>query len=530
MELQLRDYQKECLDAISVASESGISKALVSLPTGTGKTVIFAHMVRQVAQRGGKSLILVHRDELLNQAQDKLKFIWPDAEVGVVKGARNEIDAPVVIASVQSLSRARRLKQLRGVRFDCLVTDEAHHAVAASYGRVYDALLEDGSQQLHLGVTATPNRADRMGLQRVYEKVVYYRSLVEMIRAGWLCDLRCVQITTDVSLDSVKTRQGDFAQGELADVLNTENRNELMVQAYQEHAAGKMALCFTVDVQHALDLADAFQKEGVKAAAISGKTPIDERRRILRRFHDREIDIICNCQLLTEGYDEPGVQAILLARPTKSSVLYTQMVGRGTRPFPGKKDCLILDFADVAGRHRIMQLPNLVGVKERQELDGRETLTEMVDRERESQELSGVGKGIAASEIDIFDRSRFRWLQVGRDTFLLNLGIAGKIQVIPSKTLADFDVVHVEGRKRTHLMDRPVTLSWAMGIAEAQAEQITKGKTAIALKNASWRSAPATEKQIKILDMYNVPRDKRMTKGEASDVIGVIFAGKKAAV
>ncbi len=530
MKLQLRDYQTECLRSISEARKAGISKPLVSLPTGTGKTIIFADIIRRMAQRGGRSLVLVHRDELLNQAEDKLKIICPEAQVGIVKAARNELDAAVTIASVQTLSRESRLNQLRDIRFDFLVTDEAHHAVAASYQRIYDALLEDGSEQLHLGVSATVNRADRRGLQEVYEKVVYYRSLLEMIRAGWLCDLRCVQITTDVSLDSVKTRQGDFAQGELGAVINTENRNELIVQGYQEHAQGRLALCFTVDVQHALDLAEAFQEEGVNAVVISGKTPIDERRRTLKLFHAREIDVICNCQVLTEGYDEPGVNCIILARPTKSSVLYTQMVGRGTRIFPGKSDCLILDFADVAGHHKIMQVPNLVGLRDEHNLDGRHTVTELVDRERESKSLYGAGKGIAASEIDIFDRSKFHWLQVGKDTFLLNLGSEGKIQVIPSKMFGSYVVVHTQRSESEYLTQMSINLSWAMGIAESQAEEITEGKLGVALKAARWRLEPATEKQLKILNMYDVDYDSDITKGEASDVIDVIFAQKKAAV
>lgn len=219
MKLQLRNYQTECLRAVSDATRDGISKQLVAIPTGTGKTVIFAHIIRQIAQHGGRSLVLVHRDELLSQTEDKLRMIWPEAHVGIIKAAKNELDASVIIASVQTISRKSRLDQLRHIQFDFLVTDEAHHAVATTYQRVYDALLRDGSQQLHLGLTATPNRTDQKGLQEVYEKVVYYRSLLEMILAGWLCDLRCVQISTDVVLDSVKTRQGDFAQGELGTVI-----------------------------------------------------------------------------------------------------------------------------------------------------------------------------------------------------------------------------------------------------------------------------------------------------------------------
>jgi superfamily II DNA or RNA helicase len=524
--LKLRDYQEDCMRAIAEGVKAGVFKPLISLPTGSGKTVVFAHLIRGVE---GRSLVLVHRDELLTQAEDKLLTIWPEAQVGIVKAERNELDADVTIASVQTLSRENRLSQARDIRFTFLVTDEAHHAVAASYKRIYDALLRDNGSQLHLGVTATPNRADRRGLGEVYQKVVYHKSLLDMIRAGWLCDLRCVQVKTDISLDQVHTRKGDFAEGELASVINTENRNELIVAAYKEHAAGRLTLCFTVDVEHALDLAEAFRAEGLKALALSGKTPLQERRRALRQFHDREIEVICNCQLLTEGYDEPGIDCIILARPTKSSVLYTQMVGRGTRTFPGKSDCLIVDVADVAGRHRIVQLPELVGLKKKAKLDGKETLTELVDRERTRGPELYHGKGIAAAEVDLFARSRLRWIALEGDTYLINLGSEGKIKVMPSRSyVGKYVIVHVQEHDSEYLSPVPVNLSWALGIAEAEAQSITSGNLNIALKDAPWRNDPATTKQLRILDMYEIDYDEYITKGEASDIIDVLFATAQA--
>jgi len=531
--IELRDYQRECLKIVSEGWRHGISKPLVALPTGTGKTVIFAYIIRAIASRAGRSLVLVHRDELLNQAKDKLLTIWPDADIGIVKAERNELEAAAIIASVQTISRENRLKELRDIHFDFLVTDEAHHAVASTYGRIYDALLDDSGSQLHLGVTATPNRADQIGLGKVYQKVVYQKSLLDMIRAGWLCDLRCVQIQTEISLDRVHTRHGDFAENELASVINTENRNELIVEAYREHAAGRLTgrltLCFTCDVQHALDLAVTFQREGIEAIALSGKTPLDERRQTLERFHDREIDVICNCQLLTEGFDEPGIDCIVLAKPTKSSVLYTQMIGRGTRTFPGKSDCLILDVADIAGRHKIVQLPDLVGMKKKPVLDGKETLTELVDRDR-GPAVWGKGVGIAARDVDLFATSRLRWIAVDRDTFLINLGAEGKIKVIPLRQPGKYVVVHEYEHKSEYLSEKPVNISWALGIAESEAQNITSGKLSIALKDAPWRNQPATDKQIRILDMYDVDYEPVITKGEASDIIDALFAKSKAGV
>ncbi len=523
--LQLRDYQQECIDVVQRERERGLERLLCVLPTGTGKTVIFAH---QIKETHGKGLILVHREELLQQAKEKLLIVDPATEIGIVKAKQNEMDAQVTIASVQSLSRPKRLAMAAEQHYELIVTDEAHHAVASSYRSIYDALLgHNGSSQLHLGFTATPNRGDCKGLGKVYQKVAFFRGMLEMIKAGWLCNIRCIQVQTKISLNGVHTRAGDFAINELASVVNTKNRNELIVDAYLKHAEGKLALCFTVNVAHAVNLAEAFQQKGVKAVALSGKTPTDERRSIIERFHDREIDIICNCQVLTEGFDAPGIECIMLARPTKSSMLFMQMVGRGTRTFPGKKDCLVLDVSDNVGRHSVMQLPDLVGLEKKHDMDGSQTLTEMEAAERNMREPGDGALGIelVSEETSLFASSDLVWIDLGKSKYLLSMGDAGKMRVVPHvKQKGKYTVFHVDKTRKPRLLTpKPLPLTWALGIADSKAHELAKDSMALISKTARWRQKVASPKQLAILDRYEVDYPSGISMGEASNTISKLF-------
>src|SRR5919106_5399736 len=289
--LALRPYQEESIQAINAAHEEGTTRPLIALPTGTGKTIIFAHLI---AQRVGRALVLAHRDELIRQAADKLLMVNPDMDIGVVKAEENEIDAPVVVASVQTLSRPNRLAQVCA-DFPLVIVDEAHHSVADTYLRVLEHLgcLADGGP-LTVGFTATPERGDKAGLGKVWDKIVYQKTLLEMILQGYLCDLRAVRVTLRADLDQVHTCHGDFVEAELESALLAADAPQHVAAAYQEHAQGRKALVFTPTVKVAYAMAEAFQQAGVTAEALDGTTPLDERRDILRRLHTGETMVLCN--------------------------------------------------------------------------------------------------------------------------------------------------------------------------------------------------------------------------------------------
>jgi superfamily II DNA or RNA helicase len=267
--LELRPYQTEAIAAVVSAEARGIKRSLIALPTGTGKTVVFAHLI---AQRPGRSLVLVHRDELIRQAYAKLKEINPALSIGIVKAEQDEHEAPCVIASVQTLSRERRLTRLTP-DFQTLVVDEAHHGVAESYRRVLaycGAFSANGP--LTLGVTATPHRGDEVGLEAVFEEIVYQKTLLEMIRANYLCDLRALRIGIRADFSGLHTRMGDFVDRELESLLLECDAPHKLVAVYHEHARSRKALLFTPTVTVAHLMAAAFQHAGIAAEALDGTT------------------------------------------------------------------------------------------------------------------------------------------------------------------------------------------------------------------------------------------------------------------
>lgn len=355
----LRPYQEEALTAINQAFVHHMRRPIISLATGLGKTVIFATQAQRTSDR---VLVLAHRDELIDQASKTLRAQLPaDRTIGRVVADCNETDASVIVASVQTLYAKRLRKTWPPGHFALVIIDEAHHAASPSYKAILDYLQPSRV----LGVTATPYRGDKVTLSTVFDGLVYHFGIREGIRDHWLTDLKAYRVETKVDLDPVHTQGGDFQTGELAQALDTPERNRLLAEATQQYAPQRRTICFTITVDHAHHMAAAFNAQGMPAAALSAETPKPLRQDTLRQFHDGTIQVICNCGILTEGFDEPRVEAIVLARPTKSLPLFTQMVGRGTRPADdiGKTDCIIIDAADNTKRHRIATINALIGLE-----------------------------------------------------------------------------------------------------------------------------------------------------------------------
>ncbi len=287
--VSLRDYQLDALAEVEARYSAGIHRQLVSLPTGTGKTILFAEEIRR---RGGRAVVIVHRDELVRQAVDKLAEVAPDLTVGVVKAERDETNAQVIVASVQTIARPPRLARLVGP-FATVIIDEAHHAAARTYRTVIDRLVT--ADTLLLGVTATPDRGDGAGLDGIFEEIVYSKALPEMIAAGYLSDLRAVQIKTGADFASLRVSHGDYSDVEAADALMKGNAPRADRRAYLEYAKDRRTLVFTPTVEVAYAMADALRSMGVAAEALDGTTPTDERRAILHRLHTGETTAVANC-------------------------------------------------------------------------------------------------------------------------------------------------------------------------------------------------------------------------------------------
>lgn len=515
--LTLRDYQTECLAAIGAAEARGIQRQLVTLPTGTGKTVIFAHLLQR---RPGRALILVHRDELARQAEEKILLVIPDARIGIVKAERNEIESPIAIASIQTVSRENRLQQLPR-DFNTIIVDEAHHAAADSYRRVLETLgAFEPNGPLTVGFTATADRGDKQGLDCVFQAISYTRNILEMIRAGYLCDLTAKQIRLEADFNSLRSRHGEFIDREVEEMLLACDIQKYGVKAYQEHAPGKKALLFvpTVDLAHLMT--DAFNGAGIPAAAIDGSTDTDVRRETLRRFHDGEIKVLSNCMVLTEGFDEPSVEVILQARPTKSRALYAQIIGRGTRLYPGKDDCLVLDFVGATSRLDLVTTASLFGVKPKPDQTVCEAVEESQAAQRYQEAVAADHGRLIAEAVDIFQKARLHWVQSG-DKFTLSIGCG---QIILSPADKDWKAVLYRPDRTQQTLAEKLPLAYAQGIAEDFARK--QGIAAFVLRDAPWRRKPASGRQRAALTKMHIRFNGPLTAGEASDLIARRIAAR----
>lgn len=368
--MTLRPYQREAIDAVLGARRGGVRRMLVCLPTGAGKTVIFSELAR-LAQR--PVLVLAHREELLFQARDKLQqALGGERVVAIERGAdRAGDDAKVLVCSIRSLHQERLAEVIRGRDLGLVIYDECHHAAADDNLRVLRQLgaFDASWTGTLLGFTATTARGDGKGLDTVFERIVYSRSLPELIGDGYLSKIRGFRVTTNADLTRLSSSGLDFRDDELAGAVDIEERNALVARSIQELARDRRTIAFCVTVNHARNLCQALNLLGVPAGIVHGALKADVRARALADFRAGVVQVMCNVAVLTEGFDDPGVSCIAMARPTRSEGLYAQCVGRGTRLHPDKKDCLILDFVDVS-QLSLCSLPSLFGAPRELDLQG----------------------------------------------------------------------------------------------------------------------------------------------------------------
>jgi superfamily II DNA or RNA helicase len=402
--VQLRKYQEDCLDAIVENMQAGVRHQLVVMATGLGKTVVFSNLPARL--NNGKMLVIAHRSELLDQAVDKIQHWNPTLKVGLEKAEHHaEADCDVIVACNASVGRAgsKRLEHFWD-DIGTIVVDECHHILGGSYLNVLEdsGVLLPTSNKLLVGFTATPRRRnkargkqintldddDLLSLKSVFSKIVYSFPIRRGIKEGFLCPLKGFRVGTQTSLDAVKTVAGDFATDQLSEAVNTPERNLQVVKAWKENANNRPTLCFTVDVQHGKDLAEMFLRNGVMAQPIYGDDP--QRADKLKWFESGQVQVLCNCALLTEGFDSPSVACIVLARPTKSGSLYTQMVGRGTRTLEGKSDCSVIDVVDNYKRCSLVTLPSLLGMSPELNLQGTSLVEAAETLEAAQEKYQGV--------------------------------------------------------------------------------------------------------------------------------------------
>src|SRR6266481_4215732 len=403
-----------------------------------------------------------------------------------------------------------------------IVIDEAHHAPAPIYRRILDhcqAWRSDGP--LVVGVTATPERGDRQSLRQVFDRIVYQKTLVEMMQAGYLVDLRALQVLLQADFDALRTQQGDFVDAELETLLLAANAPAQVLAAFQAHAADRKALLFTPTVALAYAMAATFCAAGIAAEALDGTTPLATRRAILHRLHTGATRVVANCAVLTEGFDEPSVDCIIVARPTQSAPLYQQMLGRGTRTYPGKTDCLVLDVVGVSTHHTLHTAATLFGCAPAT-LSQQSVLEIVATREPPTSEEDALLAGtLRSTPVDLFARRSLRWVQTRQGAWVLSLGAQhGTLRLRPDGP-ETWQVVQVRRDTAPVRLGDTLPLPYAQGLAEDYARHL--GVVRLVEAEAPWRQQPATEKQTALLRKLGLAARAGLTKGEAADLLAAVL-------
>lgn len=351
--MQLRPYQQQAKEAIQTEWQKGILKTLLVLPTGTGKTIVFSKLIEDCVRDGERAMVLAHRGELLDQAADKLS---KSTGLGCATEKAEESCLGswyrVVVGSVQSLMREKRLKQFPPDYFDTIIVDEAHHCLADSYQTV----LKYFDQAKVLGVTATPDRSDMRNLGQYFESLAYEYTLPKAIKEGFLTPIKALTIPLKLDLTGVGTQAGDFKTADLGTALDPYLHQ--IAEEMAQHCRGRKSVVFLPLIKTSQKFRDILEAKGFQAAEVNGGS--DDRAKVLEDFEAGKYDVLCNSMLLTEGWDCPAVDCIVVLRPTKVRGLYCQMVGRGTRLHPGKDHLLLLDFLWHTERHELCHPAHLI--------------------------------------------------------------------------------------------------------------------------------------------------------------------------
>lgn len=350
---QLRPYQAEAKQAILKEWDEGQRKTLLVLPTGCGKTIVFASVTEDQVQKGRRVLILAHRGELLTQAADKLKAV-SGIESVLEKAESSSLgsDAPVTVGSVQTLTQPKRLARFPRDYFNTIIVDEAHHCLSDSYQRILDHF----AQANVLGVTATPDRGDMQDLGKFFDSKAYEYSMASAIRENHLCPVRAQMIPLELDISEVGVSNGDFAAGQIGQAL--EPYLEQIAIEMQKYCVGRKTVVFLPLIATSRYFCHLLKKYGLRACEVNGESR--DREEKLTAFENGEYDVLCNSMLLTEGWDCPAVDCIVVLRPTKIRSLYQQMVGRGMRKYPGKSHLLLLDFLWMTEKHDLCKPSSLV--------------------------------------------------------------------------------------------------------------------------------------------------------------------------
>ncbi|HIB3811485.1 TPA: DEAD/DEAH box helicase [Enterococcus faecium] len=461
--MQLRPYQQEARTAIQKEWTDGKKKTLLVLPTGCGKTIVFSKVIEDRVRKGERVLVLAHRGELLDQASDKLQKST-GLKAATEKAEQTSLGSffRVVVGSVQTLQQEKRLSKFPPDFFDTIVVDEAHHCISNGYQRV----LKHFEEANVLGVTATPDRGDMRNLGSYFESLAYEYTLPKAIKEGYLTPIKALTIPLKLDLSTVKQQSGDFSTRDLGTALDPylENIADEMIK----HCSDRKTVVFLPLVKTSQKFKDILNERGFRAAEVNGSS--EDRAEILEDFEKDKYNVLCNSMLLTEGWDCPSVDCIVVLRPTKVRSLYSQMVGRGTRLFEGKTELLLLDFLWHTERHELCHPAHLIASSD-------EVARKMTENIEESGQAVDLESAETQAESDV---------------------LAEREEAL-AKQLAEMR------RRKQKLVD---PLQFEMSI---QAEDLSNY-----VPSFGWEMAPPSDKQVKALEKLGILPDQIDNAGKAN--------------
>lgn len=477
MAMELRPYQQEAKAAILREWDQGIQKTLLVLPTGCGKTIVFTKLIEDLVRRGERVLILAHRGELLQQAADKLQTAT-GLHCATEKAEQSCLGSwfQVVVGSIQTMMREKRLSQFETDYFDTIVIDEAHHVISDSYRRV----LEHFYPAKVLGVTATPDRGDMKNLGAVFESLAYEYTLPKAIKEGYLSPIKAQTIPLKLDLSGVSIQSGDFKTSELGTALDPYLAQ--IVREMEKVCMDRKTVVFLPLIKTSQKFCAMLNQAGFAAAEVNGDS--QDRAEILRDFDEGKYNVLCNSMLLTEGWDCPSVDCIVVLRPTKVRSLYCQMVGRGTRlsPETGKTELLLLDFLWHTERHELCHPAHLICESDE--------VAEQMTKNLQA----------AACPVDLEEAEE-----------------KASDDVVAQREEALADQLHKMRTRKKKLVD---PLQFEMSI---QAEDLAGYVPAF-----GWEMAPPSEKQVKALEQAGIFPDEIDNAGKAAKLLDRIAARRKA--
>lgn len=565
----LRDYQEKAKAAVLAARDRGLHRVMVVMPTGTGKTTLFAALVDEFDRLYHESsLVVAHRSELLHQAAARIRLISPRLTVGIEGGPQSAPEGSnVVVAGVQSVGRPDS-KRLSWFHPGLLIMDEGHHAPADTWQNVLRRFGSYEGTCFTLAVTATDHRMDNKPLHghesAIFEDVVFRYPLRQAVADGWLVDLRGFRVATGTDLTQVRKVRGDYHQAELARAVNTEERNYTAFRHWSDIAKDRQTIVFCVDIQHAKDVTELFKSHHIPAEHVDGTMKSDVRQGIMRRFSKGITQVLVNVDVATEGFDVPSVSCVLMLRPTQSWGLYAQMAGRGVRVLPSvvdgqtspfarrqaiaesdKPDCIVIDVVDLAGKFALTppeereekkppptpaSLAGLVGLPADFDLDGNSVFVAatMVDELVPAKRAQLFRRPMSFDEIDtvltevdllkelsipeeIVGHTALAWLRLGEGEYVLPCGSSGfekdRQARIATDVLGRFSLTLTSSLMEYPAIPLGEDLATVFDEADRFIRMTWSDCVQVVRADARWREQPPTERQLDTLRRMSVPED-----------------------